>query len=65
VLSPVVFGFYAERVFADGLNKRIVVFCDDDNSEVCDCVTFAIFFRIESDDGAARNQHVAIDDRAA
>ena len=31
-LSPVVFGFDAERFFADGLNKRIVVFGDDDNS---------------------------------
>ena len=48
-----------------GLNQRIVVFGDDDNSKVGDSVSLAIFFGVEPDDRAARNQHVAVDDRAA
>ena len=43
-LSPVVFGFDAERFFADGFNKRIVVFGDDDNSEVRHSMSLSIFF---------------------
>ena len=63
-LSPVVFGFDAERFVADGLNKRVIVFGDDDDSEVGYGVSLSIFFEVESDDRASGNEHIAVDDGA-
>ncbi len=48
-----------------GSTKRVVVFGDDDNSKVRHSMSLSIFFGVEPDDRAARNQHVAVDDGAA
>src|SRR4029079_16421240 len=54
-----------EGFFADRTNQWLVLGGDDHDARVRDGVTTGIFFGVESDERAARDEHVAIDDRAA
>src|SRR5260221_6316741 len=54
-----------ERLVADRSGERIVVFRDDDDAVVADRVAPAILGLVVADLRAARNEHVAVDDRAA
>src|SRR5262249_38704366 len=54
----------AQRLFTDRPDERLVVDRDDDDAGVGDGVAAAIFVRVEPDERAAWNQHVAVDDRA-
>src|SRR4051794_37343165 len=58
------FGFETQRLFTDRPDERLVLGGDDDDAVFGDGVTPAILFTVVADDGAARNQHVAVDDRA-
>ena len=55
----------SRRLLADRADQRLIVGGHDDDAAVGDGVAAAILFRVEADERAARNEHVAIDDRAA
>src|SRR5205814_4872397 len=57
--------FELERVLAQRSDERLIVWCHDDDAGVGDGVAPAIFFHVVTDQGASRNQHVAIDNRAS
>src|SRR4051812_47660401 len=64
VAAPVGVRFEAQGFFAERADERLVIGRDDDDAGVRHGVAAAIFREVVSDERAARNQHVAIDDRA-
>src|SRR4051794_11955546 len=63
--APIRLGLEAQRLFGHWSDERLVVNRDDDDAGVGDGVTPAILLGVVPDERAARDQHVAIDDRAA
>ena len=59
------FRFRAQRLFGDRSDQRLVVGRDDDDAALGDGVATAILFDVISDERAAWNQDVAVDDRPA
>src|SRR4051794_9160974 len=57
--------FVAERFIAWRTDERLVVCRDDHHAALSDRVALPIFGGVVADEGAAGDQHVAIDDRAA
>src|SRR5882724_2336975 len=54
-----------ERVLVQRSNERLIIDGDDDDARVGDGVAAPIFVRVVADERAARDEHVAVDDRAS
>src|SRR6476646_8305522 len=54
-----------QSLLAERCDERLVIGGDDDDAGIRDGVSAAILFEVVADARAARNQHVAIDDRPA
>src|SRR5262249_14692109 len=63
--TPVGLGLEAERLLGERPDERLVLGRHDDDAGVGEGVTPAIFVGVVADERAARNQDVAVDDRAA
>src|SRR5207244_3961103 len=53
-----------QRVLAERADERLIFRGDDDDARVGDGVAAAILVGVVANQGAARDQHVAVDDRA-
>src|SRR5579864_5380667 len=58
------FGLEAQRVLAERADQRLIVCRDDDDAGIGDGVATAIFLQVVADERAARDEHIAVDDRA-
>src|SRR3954469_10050930 len=61
---PVGFGLELEDLFVEHADQRLIVGGDDHHAGIGDSVAPAIFFQVVADQGAARDEHVAVDYRA-
>src|SRR5687767_13352009 len=62
--APVGFRLESQRFLARRSNQRLIVGGDDDDPRVGHRVPLAVFLGVVADERAARNQDVAVDDRA-
>src|SRR4051812_11664031 len=63
--SPIGFGFESQHVLAERADQGFIVGRDDDDAVVGDGMAPPIFLGVVADERAPRDEHVAIDDRAA